>query len=144
MGEAVAGGRIVVGVDGSEPSGNALREGARLAKQLGASLEAVMCWEDPVLYENYGAGDDPEDFRRGGEDLLETTLADVFGEHRPAGLSTRLVRGQAASRLLEESEGALMLVVGRQGSSGVLGLVLGSVSSALVAHARCPVLVVRH
>lgn len=144
MSEAVEGGRIVVGVDGSDPSENALREGARLAEHLGASLEAVMCWEDPVLYENYRAGDDPEDFRQGGRELLETALTDVFGDRRPANLTTRLVRGQAASRLLEESEGATLLVVGRRGSGGVLGLVLGSVSSALVAHAKCPVLVVRH
>ena len=37
-----------------------------------------------------------------------------------------------------------MLVVGRRGTGGVLGMILGSVSSALVSHAKCPVLVVRH
>jgi nucleotide-binding universal stress UspA family protein len=48
----------------------------------------------------------------------------------------------AAERLLEESEDARMLVVGRRGTGRVLCTVLGSVSSALVSHARCPVLVV--
>ncbi|MEX5236399.1 UNVERIFIED_CONTAM: universal stress protein [Kocuria sp. CPCC 205316] len=143
MGEPSSGGRIVVGVDGSGSSKAALREGVRLAEALGAPLEAVMCWEDPLLYESYRVVD-PEEFRRGSEQLFESTLAEVFGEQRPENLTTRLLRGQAAARLIEESEDARMLVVGRRGTGGVLGMILGSVSSALVSHAKCPVLVVRH
>jgi nucleotide-binding universal stress UspA family protein len=115
----------------------------RLAEALGAPLEAVMCWEDPLLYESYRVVD-PEEFRRGSEQLFESTLEEVFGEQRPANLTTRLLRGQPAARLIEESEEARMLVVGRRGTGGVLGMILGSVSSALVSHAKCPVLVVRH
>lgn len=143
MGEPSSGGRIVVGVDGSGSSKAALREGVRLAEALGAPLEAVMCWDDPLLYESYRVVD-PEEFRRGSEQLFESTLAEVFGDQRPAHLTTRLLRGQAAARLVEESEAARMLVVGRRGTGGVLGMILGSVSSALVSHAKCPVLVVRH
>ena len=143
MGEPSSGGRIVVGVDGSGSSKAALREGVRLAEALGAPLEAVMCWEDPLLYESYRVVD-PEEFRRGSEQLFESTLEEVFGEQRPANLTTRLLRGQPAARLIEESEEARMLVVGRRGTGGVLGRILGSVSSALVSHAKCPVLVVRH
>lgn len=135
--------RIIVAVDGSEPSKEALRTGARLADALGAPLEAIMCWESPLLYEGYRAVD-PEEFRAGSEQLFEKTLTGVFGDRRPANLTTRLLRGQAATRLIEESEGAQMLVVGRRGTGGVLGMILGSVSSALVSHARCSVLVVRH
>jgi nucleotide-binding universal stress UspA family protein len=143
MSEVPAEGRIIVGVDGSESSKEALRTGARLAQALDAPLEAVLCWEDPILYESYRVVE-PEEFRASSEQLLARTITEVFGEDRPAGLTTRLLRGQAAARLIEESEGAQLLVVGRRGTGGVLGMILGSVSSALVSHARCSVLVVRH
>ncbi|MFI7480990.1 universal stress protein [Kocuria sp. M1R5S2] len=136
-------GRIVVGVDGSDESKEALRHGARLSGALGAPLEAVMCWEDTILYDGYGVAD-PEELRRGSEALLERTVSEAFDDGTPEGLGSRLVRGRPANGLIEVSEDALLLVVGRRRGSGVVGKALGSVSSALVAHARCPVLVVRH
>lgn len=139
-------GRIIVGVDGSDDSKEALREGARLAQALGAPLEAVSCWEDPTMHvASYGyiPEIDPDAFRADSERMLESTLEEVFGPHRPAALSTRLLRGRPADLLIEESRNARMLVVGPRGVGGVLGMIMGSVSSALVAHAHCPVLVVR-
>lgn len=139
--------RIIVGVDGSEHSKQALREGARLAQALGAPLEAIACWQDPAMYgASYGYIPelDPEAFRVDGERMLEETLGEVFGEDRPANLSTRLLHGRPAELLVEESRSARMLVIGARGLGGVLGMILGSVSSALVSHAHCPVLVVRH
>ncbi|ALU39351.1 universal stress protein UspA [Kocuria flava] len=135
--------RVVVGLDGSESSKEALREGLRLAQALDLPLEAVMCWEDPLLFESYRVVD-PEEFRVASEQLLERTLAEVLGPERPARLTSRLLRGRPAEQLIECSEGARMLVVGSRGRGGVAGMLLGSVGSALVSHARCPVLVVRH
>jgi nucleotide-binding universal stress UspA family protein len=86
---------------------------------------------------------DPDAFRADSERMLETALEEVFGPHRPARLSTRLLRGRPAELLIEESRNARMLVVGPRGVGGVLGMIMGSVSAALVAHAHCPVLVVR-
>ena len=137
MSDIPTGDRVVVGVDGSAASAEALREGARWAQVLDAPLDAVMCWDSPYLDESY-SGITPEEFRAEHEQRFAAILAEVFGDERPERLTTRLVRGRAAERLLEESEGARMLVVGRRGT----GRVLGSVSSALVSHARCPVLVV--
>jgi nucleotide-binding universal stress UspA family protein len=53
-----------------------------------------------------------------------------------------VVREGAAKALLEIAEGAVLLVVGARGKGGFGGLRLGSVSSACVAHAPCPVVVV--
>jgi nucleotide-binding universal stress UspA family protein len=140
------GDRIIVGVDGSEFSKEALREGARLAQALDAPLEAIACWQDPSLFAaSYGYIPElkPEAFRADSQRMLENTLEEVFGQDRPAQLSTRLLRGRPAELLVEESKNARMLVLGRRGVGGVLGMILGSVSSALVSHAHCPVVIVR-
>lgn len=134
--------RILVGVDGSENSKNALRVAAELSQALGAPLQAVMCWDSPYLYESYSTID-PAKFAAEAEELFAATLTDVFGEHLPDNLTPQLIRGQATEQLIEESKTARLLVVGRRGLGGVLGAVLGSVSSALVSHAHCAVLVAR-
>ena len=138
---------VIVGVDGSEHSKAALREAVRLAHALQAPVEAVMCWEDPLLYEGF-YGDytalDPEAFRVNAEQRLEAVLTEVFGDSRPENLSVQLVRGRPADLLIAASTDAQLLVLGPRGVGGVLGLLLGSVTHACVAHAHCPVLVVRH
>ena len=134
---------VLVGVDGSESSKNALRMGARIAQSLGAPLAAVMFWEGPALYEGWRTVD-PDKPPAGTEDRFREAVADAFGAEVPEGLSTHLLHGRAAARLVEESESALMLVLGQHGRGGMRALSLGSASHACVAHARCPVMVVRH
>ena len=144
--EIPASDRIIVGVDGSDYSKEALREGALLAQALDAPLEAIACWQDPSVYAtSYGYIPelDPEAFRADSQRMLEDTLEEVFGQNRPANLSTRLLHGRPAELLVDESKNARMLVLGRRGVGGVLGMILGSVSSALVSHAHCPVVIVR-
>ena len=133
--------KIIVGVDGSAASKDALREGQRLALALNAPLEAWGCWELPVGYEGYLAmGIDG--FAHDAEENVKKALKDVFGPNLPRNVSTRLVQGSARAALVEGSRHAALVVVGRRGHGGFGGLVLGSVSSAVVAHAHCPVVVV--
>lgn len=66
----------------------------------------------------------------------------VFGRHPPDWYSSVIREGLPARQLLNESEGAEMLVVGSRGLGGFAGLLLGSVRSACAEHAKCPVLVV--
>lgn len=133
--------RIVVGVDGSEASIEALRQALRLAEPLHAEVEAMACWEYPQMYDGYvmvGI----EGFEERARQILEESIAKAFGPEQPSSVKTRLVQGAARSTLIEASKEADLLVVGRRGHGGFGGLLLGSVSSACVAHARCPVLVV--
>jgi nucleotide-binding universal stress UspA family protein len=132
---------IIVGVDGSEASIQALRHGRWLAAALKARLVAMACWEYPNIYAGYVAlGIDG--FRAGAKQILEEALETAFGQDAPEDLEVRLVEGTPKKKLVEASRGAKMLVLGRQGRSALGGLLLGSVSSACVAHAHCPVLVV--
>lgn len=145
--DTVAGERIIVGVDGSENSQEALRQAAQLSQALAAPLEVLVCWEEPAMYGaayGYIPEVDPDAFLAESQRMLETTLEEVFGERRPGNLTTRLLHGRPVEVLIEESKNARILVVGRRGVGGVLSMIMGSVSSALVAHAHCSVLVVRH
>ena len=133
--------KVVVGVDGSDSSVQALRLAAQLAPALEARVHAVACWDFPQIYAGY-VPPDFEAFETAARRVLTDTLAKAFGSDVPGTLTTDLVRGPAPARLVEAGAGARMLVVGRRGHGGFMGLHLGSVSSACVAHADCPVVVV--
>jgi nucleotide-binding universal stress UspA family protein len=124
---------VVVGVDGSESSKQALRWAHFMAESTGCSLEAVIAWQ-PTMYWAHGA----EDARK----IIEATLDDVFGDQRPASLQVLVQDGGAAKVLLDAVKDARMLVVGSRGHGGFTGLLLGSVSITCTEHASCPVLVV--
>ena len=133
--------KIIVGVDGSKASVEALRQGQHLAAALSAPMEAWACWELPLGYEAYLAmGIDG--FAHEAEKHLEDAFVEAFGAELPKNVSRRLVQGSARAVLVEGSKHAALVVVGRRGHGGFGGLLLGSVSSAVVAHAHCPVVVV--
>jgi nucleotide-binding universal stress UspA family protein len=134
-------GRIVVGVDGSRHSLDALGWAARFAAIFGARLDAVAAWEYP---QSYGwAAIAPE--WEPGQDMtkvLDDAVQAVFGDQQPAGLRLQVREGGAAKVLLGAGEGAVMLVVGSRGHGGFAGLLLGSVSANVAEHASCPVFIV--
>jgi len=133
--------RIVVGVDGSEPSIEALRQAQRLATPLGAKVLANAYWDYPQVYAGYvmvGI----EGFEERAAQILDEAVRTAFGDETPSNVVTNLVRGHPRDALIEATRDADLVVVGRRGHGGFGGLLLGSVSSALVAHAHCPVLVV--
>lgn len=130
--------QIVVGVDGSEPSIEALRQAQRLAVPLGAKVLANAYWDYPQGYVMMGIEGVEE---RAGASLDEAVRT-AFGDETPSNVVPALVRGHPRVSLIEASREADMVVVGRRGHGGFGGLLLGSVSSALLAHAHCPVLVV--
>ena len=132
--------RIVVGVDGSEGSIAALRRAERIATAIGARVEGVACWTVPAaLALPYALG--TVNFEDGARKNLDETMVKAFGEQTPDNVSARLVQGLPRQTLVNASDGAEMLVVGRRGRGGFAGLLLGSVSQACVSYARCPVLI---
>lgn len=134
-------GRIIVGVDGSEASIDAVRWAVGQATLTGSDLEVLTSWHFPSQYAEWVA--DEIDWDAQARALLEDSLADV---HIEKDLHvTRTARpGHPAAVLTEASSSADLLVVGSRGHDGFTGMLLGSVSTHVAAHAHCPVVVVRH
>lgn len=133
---------IVVGVNGSVESDEALDWAAREAASGGVPLTVVM------VAAGAGKGADAAaheaalaPVRAEAQGLLDASLArtglDVEG-------AVVAAPGPAADRLLEHGEDADMLVLGRRRRGRLGRAVLGSVSTTVVEHARVPVTVVRH
>ena len=133
--------RVVVGVDGSDGSKDALRWAARIAQQEGAVLDVIATWDfpDAVGWDGGLARYSPQ---QDIENSLKSTLDEVFGGRYPGRMRTLVMEGDAAQTILTVAEGALMVVVGSRGHSRLAGLLLGSVSTKVAGHAGCPVLVV--
>ena len=135
--------RIVVGVDGSQPSLSALEWAARQAEFTAATLEAITTWEWPTSYgwtppwpQEWSPGAD-------AQKLLDEALEGVRRRHPSIEVNPRVVEGHAAPILVEASRGADLLAVGSRGHGEFAGMLLGSVSEHCVTNAHCPVLVMR-
>jgi len=136
-------GRIVVGVDGSSSSRNALRWAVGEAEQTGADVQVVMTWHNPYpdLWVPHGpSGTEPLELIRR---VLERIVKEVLGDSPAVPVEALALEGPAARVLVETAQGADLLVVGNRGLSGFMEVLLGSVTLHCVSHAPCPVVVVR-
>jgi len=139
--------RIVVGVDGSQGSKTALEWAMTEARLTGATVDAVITWQDPVMY-GFSYGWTPIEYE--GDSfatvmgrVLDDAIADVTSRlERPVAVFARVVEGHPTQVLLDSAVGAQMLVVGSRGHSTFAGILLGSVSQHCVQHAPCPVVVI--
>ncbi|MFD3941413.1 universal stress protein [Streptomyces sp. NPDC058579] len=137
-------GRIVVGVDGSEPSLKALRWAAGQAALTGDELQAVTGWEYPASWATLMPGVPPEfDPERLAKEILDQSLAEALAPDIAATVTRTVVSGNPAQALIDQAKGASLLVVGDRGYAGFKAAVLGSVSTNVAQHAPCPVVVVR-
>jgi nucleotide-binding universal stress UspA family protein len=136
-------GRIVVGVDGSPESLEALRWSARQAQLTGCQLEAVMAWEFPMPapFELSAQGWDI-DWAGNARTALDAAITKTLQQGSKT--KTSVIQGHAAEVLIAAAAGAQLLVVGSRGHGGFVGMLLGSVSDYVIAHASCPVTVIRH
>ncbi|MGV9699679.1 universal stress protein [Streptomyces sp. NPDC003470] len=127
-------GPVVLGVDGSPDSDRAVDVALAEAAQRRTELVVVHAWQP-----DGAAGADPGPAAR-----RLTRALDGRPDGRPDITVRRdLVQGKARDVLLEASTTAQLLVVGSRGRGGIAGLLLGSVSQALMTHAHCPVVTVR-
>lgn len=136
--------RIVVGVDGSAGSLEALRWAETERALHGATLRVLLAWELPFVGPVLPAVPMNDDaWQRAAEKSLAEAMAAVYGPNVPPDVRAEVVSGQPSTVLVGATRDADLLVVGNRGHGGMVGLLIGSVSAACIHHADCPVLVVR-
>ncbi|MGM1062360.1 universal stress protein [Saccharothrix sp. Mg75] len=138
-------GAVVVGVDGSEISEQAVAFAFEQASVRGAPLTAVLAWTDFLVDSVYGsrftvdwAQVEDEELR-----LLAERLAGWQEKYPDVRVTRAVVRDRPVRALLQAAADAQLLVVGSHGLGGFTGMLLGSTSQALVYHSPCPLAVVR-
>lgn len=139
--------RILLATDGSPSAGRATHEAVTLARATGWPLEIVTVWHLPVTglaYEPLLAAPEVEESVRERAQLALDAAAETA---RAAGLEPKqvLAEGVPADEICELARRteASLVVLGSHGWGTVRRLLFGSVSSAVLHHAPCPVLVVR-
>ena len=146
-------GSIVVGVDGSDASHDALRWAAEEAQLRSTALVALHAWSfvpaqpigDPGMLA-VPAGDLAGQLNAENDAAqigLDQAVEDALGAGSDVELERRLIEGDAGEALVAASKDALLVVVGSHGRSGFKAALLGSVSRHVVDHAACPVVVVK-
>ena len=134
--------RIVVGTDGSDNSFAALRWAIDEALVRDAAVEVVYSWEFPPIIDPLGVSILPsaDEMNASADRLLKEVMRKV--DQKNTKVTARVVRGAPASALLGAAKEADLLVIGRRGHGGFVGLLLGSVAQQVVHHAPCPVVLV--
>jgi nucleotide-binding universal stress UspA family protein len=135
-------GRIVVGTDGSRASDGALRFAFTRARRDGRGLTVVRAWGSPAIYVDVPGTAKWKQVEKEEQAALSEALAPWCDRYPEVDVLEKSVLGNAAALLADESAAAELLVVGSRGRGGFGGLLLGSVSHAVLHHARCPVAVV--
>ncbi|MGW1287604.1 universal stress protein, partial [Streptomyces sp. NPDC002586] len=104
--------RVVVGVDGSPSSYEALRWAVRYASLVGATVEAVAVWELPGLYGWSAPAVDMDVDEEEARQRMRKELTDVLGADAAGSVRSHVVHGNPADVLLRAAEGADVVVVG--------------------------------
>ena len=137
---------IVVGVDGSASAKSALDWAMREAAARRAPLTVVAVHEVAKSYWGgipvTGPGDAPvlAGLRQAAEEMTRAAESEL-GDARPAAVNLHVVSGFVVKELLDAAQDADLVVLGSRGEGKLARLVMGSVSSEVVQHAACPVVI---
>ncbi len=131
--------RIVVGFDGSSDSLAALDWAMTEAPLRDLAVVACHVWHWPDDHDE--AAEAERVLVAAGEQVLEQGMKHGAAHGSAVALTSQLVRGNPAERLIRASTDADLLVVGTHGCGGVPGPRAGSVSVQTARHAHCPVIV---
>jgi nucleotide-binding universal stress UspA family protein len=134
---------IVVGVDGSEASVEALRWAIDQARATGARLVVIAAWEVPwtIMFSPTSLD---EDYARSAKEKFERAVHDGLAGVDDVEVELRMVEWDPSASLVEAAKGADLLVIGSHRYGALHGRHLGSVASYCAHHAPCPVLIHRH
>ena len=143
-------GSIVVGTDGSETAGEAVRQATELAKAIGAKINLVSAYEpvgsQRLRAERQEAPDDVQWSINEREDVNDTLkAASEKVEEAGVEVETFARQGDPADAILDvaEEEKADLIIVGNKGMTGAKRFLLGSVPNKVSHHAPCSVMIIR-
>ncbi|GLY38199.1 universal stress protein [Amycolatopsis sp. NBRC 101858] len=140
--------RITVGVDGSTGSTAAVTWAAKLASLRHLELRIVHGLQIAGLYyggglSGIGATTLVDAIRADAERHLADARALAASIDENLVITTAMPNDPPVPLLIEESRHARLLVVGRTGTGGFTGMLIGGTAGTVAAHAHCPVAVVR-
>lgn len=142
-------GVVVVGIDGSPCSRDALAFALRDAARRGASVKAVSVvrpvdeWATAYGLPSSPPRQDPAAIRAQQSDIVAAVRASVGEDVAGVDVEGSVTIGNTAAELIKAAAGADLLVVGSEGRGGVAGTLIGSVTTRVVFGAPCPVTVIR-
>lgn len=137
---------VVVGVDGSPISELATEIAFDEASRRGVGLVALHAWSDmgPVDFASMNwAPIEWRNIKEQEEEVLAERLSGWRDRYPDVAVNKFVVSDRPAPRLLEQAQNAQLVVVGSHGRGGFPGMMLGSVSRAVVNSARIPVIIAR-
>jgi len=136
--------RIVVGVDGSATSSAALEQACRRAERTGETVVALHAWRTHAPSTDvWNSEPRAQEGLAHRQVLLAESVAGMRVDHPDVAIEQEAVPVAPVRCLVDASRGASLLVVGSHGLGFFGGLLLGSVSQAVLQRAECPVAVVR-
>lgn len=136
---------VLVGIDGSPESELATAVAFEEASRRKVGLVALHAWSDVSAFDSVhdGAGPSWPEERSIEDETLAERLAGWSERYPDVSVRRVVVRGEPARQLIDQSEQSQLVVVGSHGRGGFVGMLLGSVSAAVVLLARVPVIVAR-
>lgn len=140
-------GPVVVGVDGSPSSLDAVERAVQAAAARGVELRVVnaFTWPPalPLAAESLAYGPAEQALRDVADEVLEEALDRARNTSPDTHVTGQVIDGDPLNVLISEARSAALVVVGSRGLSGLAGLLVGSVAPRLAARCPCPVLVMR-
>ena len=144
-------GRVVVGLDSSPHSESALEYGFGYADAHGLPLVALHVYTvgafvypvPPYPVPPYPVVEEMDRIRAEVLRTAEHSLGKWTEKYPDVDVRIEVAEGPAAHELVDASRTAGLLVVGTRGHGGLAGMLLGSVSHAVLRHAHCPVVIAR-
>lgn len=138
-------GRVVVGLDGSAPSLDALALAFAAAAEREAALTVLHAWKLSGVYDDIISNRvSMEDWRATTLEQMEQLVSEWRSFYPDVDVEVDLRHQYPAPALVGASEGADLIVLGRRGHGAPLGVYLGSIARTLIRESRCPVEIAPH